>query len=263
MTQVVPVYYCTFTLMSIIGGMMVYNELGSIDTAGGILFGCGVLLAFGGVALLMSGHAPTTNKPKKVSRKDLDTVASEAIAVQVVATSTAPATNLSPKSAARASRAASWIEEKVLAKRPSNAAPGGGDELEVREISFRELEIEDKIVALDHQPSASHLPFGGSLVQAASDTLLGSGRDTALLMVESANFPNNLDTAKRLKEKGRLQIGAVASALFGTSTSQLREVASSAGLSPRRRVDPLKEPEEGEMQSDVGPASASAAQMQL
>jgi len=56
-TEVVPVYYCTFTLMSIIGGAFVYNEFQHVTLAGGFMFGGGILLALFGVWLITSNRA--------------------------------------------------------------------------------------------------------------------------------------------------------------------------------------------------------------
>lgn len=56
-SEVVPVYYCTFTVFSITGGALIYNELGGISAAQAVMFGMGVLCAFTGVAVLMSGRA--------------------------------------------------------------------------------------------------------------------------------------------------------------------------------------------------------------
>lgn len=55
-TEVVPVYYCTFTLISIIGGAVVYREFSTMTITGGILFGVGCIGAFGGVYLITSGR---------------------------------------------------------------------------------------------------------------------------------------------------------------------------------------------------------------
>lgn len=74
-TETVPVYYCTFTTMSILGGAMVYNEFAKIELWGvnAELFTCfmhedvpcngslalflfGIALAFGGVMLITSGR---------------------------------------------------------------------------------------------------------------------------------------------------------------------------------------------------------------
>lgn len=57
-TEVVPIYYCTFTLASIIGCAVVYNELKKITILKGIGFLCGVVGALSGVLMLMSGRAP-------------------------------------------------------------------------------------------------------------------------------------------------------------------------------------------------------------
>ena len=49
-------YYCTFTLASVVGGAVVYNEFERITAGSAAVFVVGMLLAFAGVALLMSGR---------------------------------------------------------------------------------------------------------------------------------------------------------------------------------------------------------------
>lgn len=49
-TEVVPVYYCTFTMASIIGGAVVYGEFEAMTWFGGLMFGLGCAAAFGAVA---------------------------------------------------------------------------------------------------------------------------------------------------------------------------------------------------------------------
>ncbi len=55
-TEVVPVYYCTFTLLSIIGGAVVYNEFASVKPLGFALFAVGVVVAISGVLMICSGR---------------------------------------------------------------------------------------------------------------------------------------------------------------------------------------------------------------
>ena len=47
-TEVVPVYYCTFTLISIVGGGVVYREFHGMPWQGWLQFLAGVTLAIGG-----------------------------------------------------------------------------------------------------------------------------------------------------------------------------------------------------------------------
>lgn len=273
-TEVVPVYYCTFTLMSIIGGSLVYNELGAIDTFGAVLFGCGVLLAFGGVGLLMSGHAPTQAKPKKISRKE-DVEMDEPSCTSADAdgppapppgthTPTLVRLNTGHKAPTPPPPVPKPLSDARQSRTASSWVVGGGaadsDAMAMREISFRELELEEKIIALENQPSSSQLSFGGSLVQATSGTLLASGREVALLHMESANFPNNLGTAKRLKSSGRLHLGAVTKAVFGAVTMS-RDAGRQASdmMSPRQRVIPLAEVEEGGAPQVEGDGASSSA----
>ena len=57
-TVVVPVYYCAFTIFSILGGALIYDELEGISFARALMFGGGVLSAICGVAVLMSNREP-------------------------------------------------------------------------------------------------------------------------------------------------------------------------------------------------------------
>jgi hypothetical protein len=61
-TEVVPVYYCTFTLISIIGGAVVYREFADMTVMGGIMFGMGCVCAFAGVYLITTGRKVSTRK---------------------------------------------------------------------------------------------------------------------------------------------------------------------------------------------------------
>ena len=56
--QVVPVYYVTFTLFSIVGGAIVYKELSAITYAQMGMFGAGCICAAVGVYFVSSGHTP-------------------------------------------------------------------------------------------------------------------------------------------------------------------------------------------------------------
>ena len=51
-TEVVPVYYCTFTLAAIVGGGVVYNDFANVTPGLGVMFGCGVVAALGSVWLI-------------------------------------------------------------------------------------------------------------------------------------------------------------------------------------------------------------------
>ena len=55
-TEVVPVYYCTFTLASIVGSATVYNEFRGMEPWQGILFTFGCIFAFSGVWLITSNR---------------------------------------------------------------------------------------------------------------------------------------------------------------------------------------------------------------
>jgi len=179
-TEVVPVYYCTFTLMSIVGGSAIYNELGSIDVVGGVLFGAGVLLAFCGVGLLMSGHSQGSAVARPVSK-------TEPVELE------------------------SATHSRV-------------------DISFRELGLSEKIIALERQPSSSQIVAGvaASLVQASSDATLANGSEAALLAVESANYPQTLASARRLQRRGRLAVGDVARAVFAANSALADTLSESA-----------------------------------
>jgi len=56
-TETVPVYYCTFTLMSIIGGAIVFNEFGAVTGGKAAMFGMGIVLALAGVVLITSNRS--------------------------------------------------------------------------------------------------------------------------------------------------------------------------------------------------------------
>ena len=62
-SEVVPIYYCTFTVASILGGALIYDELGDISAEQATFFGIGISCAFFGVALLMSGRRTETTTP--------------------------------------------------------------------------------------------------------------------------------------------------------------------------------------------------------
>jgi hypothetical protein len=55
-TEVVPVYYCTFTLASIVGGAVVYNEFKCLTPFKGTLFISGTFCALFGVWLITSNR---------------------------------------------------------------------------------------------------------------------------------------------------------------------------------------------------------------
>ncbi|EOD38875.1 hypothetical protein EMIHUDRAFT_454529 [Emiliania huxleyi CCMP1516] len=55
-TEVVPVYYCTFTLASIVGGGVVYREFSGMPWQQWLQFLAGVALALGGVLAITSGR---------------------------------------------------------------------------------------------------------------------------------------------------------------------------------------------------------------
>jgi hypothetical protein len=69
-TEVVPVYYCTFTLISIIGGAVVYREFANITVMGGIMFGLGCVGAFAGVYLITTGRKVVTRKGSEVTEEE-------------------------------------------------------------------------------------------------------------------------------------------------------------------------------------------------
>lgn len=56
-TEVVPVYYCTFTLTSVVGAAVVYDEFARIVAWQAIVFACGIACAILGVAVLMSARS--------------------------------------------------------------------------------------------------------------------------------------------------------------------------------------------------------------
>ena len=56
-TEVVPVYYCTFTLFSIVGGSITYKEFAGLSLMQGVCFGCDICCALCGVIVITSGRA--------------------------------------------------------------------------------------------------------------------------------------------------------------------------------------------------------------
>jgi hypothetical protein len=55
--EVVPVYYTTFTLASVVGGAVVYNEFDGISRLRTLLFVLGMCCSLGGVSAVVSGRA--------------------------------------------------------------------------------------------------------------------------------------------------------------------------------------------------------------
>ena len=55
-SETVPVYYCTFMLMSFVGGALVFNEFETVRGAQLAMFLSGVVLAILGVWLITSGR---------------------------------------------------------------------------------------------------------------------------------------------------------------------------------------------------------------
>ena len=56
-TEVVPVYYATFSLASVVAGAIVFQEFERVSWLQLVVFACGIGSAVGGVALLMSGRS--------------------------------------------------------------------------------------------------------------------------------------------------------------------------------------------------------------
>jgi drug/metabolite transporter (DMT)-like permease len=74
-TEVVPIYYCTFTLASIIGCAVVYNELKNLTIVKGFGFLGGVAAALCGVLTLMSGRTlPDHELPEPHEEEDAQSV---------------------------------------------------------------------------------------------------------------------------------------------------------------------------------------------
>mmetsp|Transcript_8851 Transcript_8851/g.28006 ORF Transcript_8851/g.28006 Transcript_8851/m.28006 type:complete len:211 (-) Transcript_8851:90-722(-) len=69
-SETVPVYYCTFMLMSIVGGALVFNEFETVRGAQLAMFLSGVVLAILGVWLITSGrHSPAAALSQSPSRR--------------------------------------------------------------------------------------------------------------------------------------------------------------------------------------------------
>ena len=238
-TEVVPVYYCTFTLMSILGGMLVYNELGSIDVAGGILFGFGVLLAFCGVGVLMSGRHPEAAKAKTDGAEAAEE--GDASPSRIRPSMAGEAPEAAPKAdvvqtvdAAGSGQRSSWT---MMSLAPSASSIAN---VEVS-LSFRDLGLEDKVVEMEQQPSSSNMVMGigSSLVQASTVAVIASGRDEARLHVETANYPSSLSSARRLQRVSRLAVGTLTSSVFGSRESIQRTTLITT--SSRTQVNPVEE----------------------
>lgn len=80
-----------------------------------------------------------------------------------------------------------------------------------------------------------------------SEATLGSGRSEALFAVETANYPTNLATARRMQRRGRLDLGEAARNIFSAivmrdAAHASVEVAATSGTlnltSPRQKVSP-------------------------
>ena len=283
-TEVVPVYYCTFTLMcaalaplartlartafvnaptsarrrreltsssrdepprsvrarrSILGGMLIYNELGDIDVAGGILFGFGVLLAFSGVGVLMSGREPEAAKVPKTELAGASVAeegdASPSRIRPSIQTGEAP--EAAPKAAVVQAVDATGSGQRsawTLMSVPSGSSVAS---VEVT-LSFRDLGLEDKVVEMEQQPSSSNMVYGigSSLVQASTDALIASGGEGARLHVETANYPSSLSSACRMKRVGRLAVGSVTSAVFGDRDN----IQRTSLITSRTQVNPVE-----------------------
>jgi hypothetical protein len=272
-TETIPVYYCTFTIASIIGGALIYDELAGIGALRGVGFGCGIFLAFSGVALLMSGRGRRV--AKKGSR--IETVdAGDGDGDDAAAEEGRPPSALSPSRLARALTALEnspakilnsldALGEPVLGSRPGSPSsrrhqPGG---MPTVEISFRELHNEEKLDALvdDNQKSVvDSVVVGGPFLfaQASSSSLLASDRKEALLQVQSANYPGSLVEARRLHRKRRLDERTLLSALGERAVNAfsallMREEKSRTGKQGDGKGG------EGEGGGPPGPGEVSAA----
>ena len=209
-TEVVPVYYCTFTVFSILGGALIYNELAGISVPQGLMFGFGILLAFGGVAILMSGR-----KPDLAHRKLDLAVTSSADGAHAAAAesglSASAVTVGSPGNEGKAAAPVSPSRRSSPLRSPSLRGLArqltGGTGFEEVEVAFRDLGDPDKLEVLENQNVHTSLLCGGigsSFQQASNDFVLATDRPAALLRVQTANYPGSLSAARRLRSKGRL-----------------------------------------------------------
>lgn len=234
-SEVVPVYYCTFTVFSITGGALIYNELGGISAAQAVMFGMGVLCAFTGVAVLMSGRAQES-AAMLGGAKQLTVVPPEEEDAEAGA-GVAPGSP-NPTTPQRLKQSPSMVNfiQRSASKLSPSALKGKLPEIEVT-LTFRDLDNTEKLSMLEQQPSSSSLLCGGigaSLQQASTETVLASDRERALLQVQAANYPGSLQSARRMNRKGRLSEKTFMAALGERAVAAFSAMAIMESSSLRR-----------------------------
>lgn len=192
--RVCAVYYCTFTLASVVGGAVVYDEFRTIAASQLVLFACGMLGAVCGVAVLMSGRGT----PHRFAA-----VADGLDAAEPLPPSAPPMASGGEVSCARCatSGAPPCVPPYELAHDPPS-------KLAIASPRFVFLEPEQKVDALDRQSSASRLVggVGASLLQASVDTEIATDRPKAVRTSEEANYPSSLGAANRIIQRRSLPV---------------------------------------------------------
>ena len=261
-----PVYYCTFTVFSIVGGALIYDELGGISVAQAIMFGCGILAAFAGVAILMSGREselPTSPKHGGSSKKLPLTEEAKALPMPASAnddgsrparpsgTGSGASKLQNAGSGTKVSPPKTRVALKPMPLSPGSLRLGKMNTVEVH-MTFRDLGNAEKLDAMERQLSSSSLLCGGiasSLVQASSESVVASDKDAALLLVQAANYPGSLSEARRLQRRGRLDEGeggffaSLGAKIFAAmsmapSASQRNKVGDSTDVAQASAADP-------------------------
>merc|ERR1711988_766260 len=69
---VVPIHYCTFTVCSVVGAAIVYNELVCLTVSGTLLFVFGCLSSFAGIFLINRTKGETKEDTTTISTTDGD-----------------------------------------------------------------------------------------------------------------------------------------------------------------------------------------------
>ena len=252
-SEVVPVYYCTFTIFSITGGALIYNELAGISVAQALMFGFGVLCAFFGVGVLMSGRSPEVPEQRaKGSAKKLRVPSSKELA-GVAEDDEEEAKPGRPKPPPHLSTM-QRIQRSAQSLSPTALKKSADTEVV---LAFRDLDNDEKLMALETQSSSSALLCGGigsSLQQATTETILAMDRSKALLQVQAANYPGSLQEARRMNRKGRLTEMSFMAALGE------RAVAAFAAMSVMELAGPMSQ--RVRSQGSDGNAVAAAADQQ-
>ena len=202
-SEVVPVYYCTFTVFSITGGALIYNELGGISAAQAVMFGMGVLCAFTGVAVLMVGEREVGRHAGRRQAADGRTTRGGRCRgrcggrARLAEPDHAPAPQAVPVHGQFHPEVG---EQPVFPSALKGKLPEIGDTHVPGPRQHRKAQH-----ARAAAPSSSSLLCGGigaSLQQASTETVLASDRERALLQVQAASYPGSLQSARRQTARG-------------------------------------------------------------